>query len=160
MDRGEAGLAAGYVLRGLTAAQKISRPETLYGLHYSCGKAYQAAEDFPRALEQFRASVNLVESMRQNLRETRHREGFLGRKLSVYESMLEALWSLEPREAGAVSESFNTAEHMKARAFMDKLREARTASDEIPVKLLERKRLLEGRLSWLRETLDSADERP
>jgi tetratricopeptide (TPR) repeat protein len=147
----------------------------VYQVHHSRGQVLKALGEHSGAARHYRMALAEIENMRALLETSGQRSGFFAKKTTTYERLVEVLlaedlsrsmretkdkkWKME--NAGHLSsslfpfssggESFSVSERMKARSFLDEMASAKFLRGGVAPELMEKKRLLEARMKWLRE---------
>lgn len=88
---GKDSLAERNLRDGLSLAEQIHRPDTLWRAYYRLGKLQEAKGDDEKALENYQQAVASIEGMAGRLEGREDRQGFLGSKAEVYESLIHLL---------------------------------------------------------------------
>jgi CHAT domain-containing protein/Tfp pilus assembly protein PilF len=127
--------------KALTLSQNMSIHEikwrSLYGL------ANLSLPDQPRVAERLlRQAIEVIESIRSNIKIAQLKENFLFNKLMVYETLCRLL-----ADAGKISEAFEIAERSRARNFIDLLGNQRLSLNRnIDQKLYDQQATLKERI--------------
>lgn len=107
-------------LQQFTAADQIvpftNDPELGWRLAYARGLALEALQRDEDAVVALRAAVEIIESVRGQLREERFRAGYIENKYQVYVDLVRLLLKLN-----RVDDAFFFAEKLRARSYLDLL---------------------------------------
>jgi CHAT domain-containing protein len=105
--------------------------EILWEAYYGLGQCYEAQDDLSRAQSYYEKSINILERIRERISLDIFKIGFVRNKLSVYESSLNALFSLYSTcpSPASLDRLFKATEKAKARAFLEYLIDARADID-------------------------------
>jgi CHAT domain-containing protein/Tfp pilus assembly protein PilF len=118
--RGNHGGAMARYAQALRIAEAIEFPGIAWRLHYNRGKVHEKEREPEQAYQSYRAAIELIDSLRGQLKIEEFKVGFLHDKLDVYNRMVLLLLEL-----GRDEEAFEYAERAKSRAFLDLLGNAR-----------------------------------
>ena len=101
--------------------------DTIWESYYGLGQCLEKQGDPDKALEYFRKSVDVIDSIRSRIFLETFKTGFARNKLGVFDSLLNLLFRLSNADpSGArLEEMFIVVEKAKARAFLECLGEAR-----------------------------------
>ena len=106
--------------RGYASAQALAGddgdPELLWQIHYGRAQAYVQSGDKQAAIIQLKLSVQIIESVRDRLREERFQAGYIQDKYQVYIDLVRL-----QLDQGLTQDAFSTAERLRARSFMAQL---------------------------------------
>jgi tetratricopeptide (TPR) repeat protein len=139
-------------------SRRIGSAHGLFFARLALGEALRSLGRGGEALAELRQAASEMESLRAMLSEDSGRSDFLGSRLSIYEKMAGILLESPARPpsrgmeiSGNGAEAFAVSERMKARSFLDEMGAARFMRGGVPPGLMERRRLLEARMKWLKE---------
>lgn len=105
-----------YFLRAIQMAKGTSYDDVAWYSYYGLGNCFAANDNLQDAYQALQTSIRLVESVRNTLGSSRHKEFFFGKKLDVYNKMITLLIRMN-----RVAEAVEFAERARARAFLDML---------------------------------------
>jgi CHAT domain-containing protein/Tfp pilus assembly protein PilF len=97
-------------------AQAGTDPNLLWQIHYGRARVQIHAGDRHKAVAELKATVQIIESVRERLREDRFRAGYIHDKYQVYITLVQL-----QLELGLIKQAFSTAERLRARSFLDQL---------------------------------------
>ena len=95
-------------------------PDIAWRLHFGHGLALDRLGEQAAAIEELQSAVEIIESVRERLREERFRAGYLQDKDDVYTELVRL-----QLESGAAEAAFETAERLRARTFAEQVERAR-----------------------------------
>mgnify|MGYP001606568990 CR=1 FL=1 len=126
-------------------------PNLLWQIHYGIARAQIHAGERHKAIAELETAVQIIESVRERLREERFRAGYIQDKYQVYITLVQL-----QLELGLMKQAFSTAERLRARSFLDQLENGG------PVSRNEQERQVEfalrERIRQLQSTLDAENE--
>lgn len=144
---------------GLNAARLLDAPELVWSAHETLAGSEDVRGRAHAAQKHLQEAVAVIEGVRGALK-TEQRSGFLGVRLSPYQSLVELLLRQgagpEPRPAAASpdgereSRAFQVTEKMKARGFLDQIALVQLQRAGLSRELGERWAAIEARMHWLR----------
>ena len=102
--------------RAEAAAGTPADPDLAWQIHYGRGRALEAAGELPGAVGALQSAVEIIESVRERLREERFRAGWVEDKYRVYIDLARL-----QLELGRTEDAFSTAERLRARSFLTQL---------------------------------------
>jgi len=118
---GDSSLAAGAHRRARSsfdAALKLAPTDLLPALawraRFGRGRAMEAGEQLERALADYRAAVDIIESVRSRMTSARTRTGYLDDKRQVYSALVRLLLRL-----GRARAAFDAAERLRANGYVE-----------------------------------------
>jgi CHAT domain-containing protein len=88
--------------------------DLLWQIYFGQAKTYETLGDKAAAIDSLKQSVQLIESVRNRLREERFRSGYLQDKHQVYVELVRLLLEMDLAE-----EAFGTAERLRARSYAE-----------------------------------------
>jgi len=98
--------------------QGLGEPDIAWRLAYARGRALEALERPEEALDAYKKSVQMIETVRGRLQQERFRAGYIEDKQDVYMDLVRLLVVLEQP-----GEAFGYAEKLRARSYIDLLGE-------------------------------------
>jgi CHAT domain-containing protein/Tfp pilus assembly protein PilF len=98
------------------AQSRIGDPDLLWQIHLGRARAQEAIGNVTGATASLEAAVQLIEGVRDRLREPRFRSGYVEDKFEVYLELLR----LQLKQ-GRIGDAFSTAERLRARSFVEQL---------------------------------------
>ena len=121
-------------------------PNLLWQIHYGRARVQIHAGDRHKAIAELQVTVQIIESVRERLREDRFRAGYVQDKYQVYITLVQL-----QLELGLMQQAFSTAERLRARSFLDQLENSGPVSrneqeGQIEFALRERIRQLQSSL--------------
>jgi len=134
------------------AAGADGDPDLLWQLHYGRAQSLQQSGELRAAVRSMEASVAVIESVRERLREERFRAGWVEDKYQVYIDLVRL-----QLELGRTRDAFSTAERLRARSFLTQLDRGRPAAFE--GKDSPRETVLRERIRQLQSALDSEQKK-
>ena len=148
---------------GLSMAEQIHRPDTLWRAYYRLGKFQEAKGDDEKALLNYQQAVATIEGMAGLLEGREDRQGFLGSKAEVYESLIHLLLKFHRRrpEAGYEKSAMICCEKrrgLKRRGRFDSL--DKPFKDLKRQAYFDRQRLMRARLFKTEELLVREKNKP
>lgn len=99
-----------------TAIAKTGDPDLQWQIHFGRALAHKALGDKVAAIEELTAAVQLIESVRNRLREQRFRAGYVEDKYEVYVELVRL-----QLETGRTEDAFLSAERLRARNYSEQL---------------------------------------
>jgi CHAT domain-containing protein len=144
--RGVVNLAMEAYAKSLSMIKDGNHPELLWQVHYGKARAEIAQGEHEQALADLEASIRVIESVRERLREERFRAGYVQDKYEVYVALVRL-----QMELGLTKQAFSSAERLRARSFLDQFEQAGMAVNSgverhTEFALRERIRQLQGAL--------------
>jgi CHAT domain-containing protein/Tfp pilus assembly protein PilF len=116
---GEPDPALGHFREGSSLLAGLGEPEIAWQLAHGRGRALEALGRDEEAVAAYREAVQLIETVRERLREERFRSGYLEDKHEVYVDLSRLLVRLDRPD-----EAFSYAEKLRARSYLDLLSDA------------------------------------
>lgn len=121
-------------------------PNLLWQIHYGRARVQIHAGERHKAVAELEATVQIIESVRERLKEERFRAGYIQDKYQVYITLVQL-----QLELGLMQQAFSTAERLRARSFLDQLENSGPVSrneqeSQIEFALRERVRQLQSTL--------------
>ncbi len=134
-----------------TAQARIDDPDLLWQIQLGRARAQEAGGDPGGALLSLEAAVRLIEGVRDRLRESRFRSGYVEDKFEVYHELMR----LQLRQ-GRTADAFVTAERLRARSFVEQL----GGRASVPLSAIDRRREAElrERVRHLQQSLAETDD--
>jgi CHAT domain-containing protein/tetratricopeptide (TPR) repeat protein len=99
-----------------------SNPDLMWQVHYGRARALEDNSLREEAVSELKAAVQIIESVRERLREERFRAGYIQDKYQVYVDLVRL-----QLELGQTQKAFDTAERLRARSFLEQLESGRPA---------------------------------
>jgi CHAT domain-containing protein len=127
-------------------------PDLLWQLHYGRAQSLEQSGDLQAAVRSMEASVAVIESVRERLREERFRAGWVEDKYRVYIDLVRLQLELD-----RTRDAFSTAERLRARSFLTQLDRSRPAA--FGDKESQQEALLRERIRQLQSALDSEQKK-
>jgi len=115
-----------FFTRSLKLAMEINQPDGKWDAYYGLGLNFRKQKKYDLALAHYKKSIQIIEETRDRLKLEENKAGFMGGRSEVYEeliSLLIELHRMDPQQ-GHDRESFKICEKVKARAFLDQLKES------------------------------------
>jgi CHAT domain-containing protein/tetratricopeptide (TPR) repeat protein len=134
-----------------SAQARIGDPDLLWRVYFGRAKVQEAGGDAAAAIQSLEAAVNLIESVRGRLRETRFRSGYVEDKFEVYLELMR----LQLKQ-GSTEDAFSTAERLRARSFVEQV----GGRVSVPLSAADRRveAELRERVRRLQRSLDETDD--
>ena len=98
-------------------------PDLMWQVHYGRARALADNNRREQAVSELKTAVEIIESVRERLREERFRAGYIQDKYQVYVDLVRL-----QLELGRTQQAFETAERLRARSFLEQLESGRPAS--------------------------------
>lgn len=140
---------------GLELATAVSNRELLWRLYHGRGRALEALDRPEDALAAYQAAIEVIETLRGQIREEPFRAGFLEDKYEVYVDLVRLLLRL-----GRIEEAFFYVERSRARAYLDLLGNGSIRFSAEGQSLGDEERALRKRIEQLQKLLEQEGERP
>lgn len=166
LGAGDLGRAKNYYDMALELAISGRRDEVLWEVYFGLGKCMENMQQIRPALTYYRMSMDVIDSIRDNLALDLHRVGYFRDKFKVYESYLNLLFKSlsETHEEEEKWAFFYAVEKAKARTFIEGLKEneqtEKPENDEALRKLGEISKEISKSLSELTNPDFSEEKRP
>jgi len=119
LQTGEPSQALEHFLEGSGLLPGLGEPEIAWQLAHGRGKALEALGRDEEAAAAYREAVQLIETVRERLREERFRSGYVEDKYEAYVDLSRLLLRMDRPE-----EAFSYAEKLRARSYLDLLSKA------------------------------------
>ncbi len=134
-----------------SAGARIGDPELLWQIHFGRARAQEASGDVGAAVASLEAAIELIESVRGRLRESRFRSGYLEDKFEVYLELMRL-----QLQQGKTADGFATAERLRARSFVEQL----GGRASVPLSAVDQRREAElrERVRRLQQALENTKE--
>jgi tetratricopeptide (TPR) repeat protein/CHAT domain-containing protein len=116
LELSDYGQAIDYLEQALHLAAELGRMDLEQILHWDFGRAYRALEQPEAALSHYESAIEIVESIRDSVRDEELRQAYFDSLRSLYEEYLELLLELGQNE-----HTILVAERLRARTFLDSL---------------------------------------
>lgn len=136
----------------LAIDQTTMPPRIVWEANSGLATAYGQLGQRDKAREHYQSAVAKMESTRANLGGEVEKAGFFQDKVAVYKNLITLLVNAPAKEirSGDSAVAFNYVERARARAFLDKLAEARVeVTENTTPDLLKRQQELQQRISQL-----------
>ena len=153
--REQPGQAVGLYQEGLGLATSVSNPELIWRLHHGHGRALEALDRAEEALAAYRAAIEVIETLRGQIREEPFRAGFMEDKHEVYADLIRLLLRL-----GRTDEAFLYVERSRARAYLDLLGNGGIRFRSNGHGLGDEERVLRKKIEQLQKLLQQEQDRP
>jgi CHAT domain-containing protein len=128
-------------------------PDLMWQVHYGRARTLTGRNQREAAVAELKAAVEVIESVRERLREDRFRTGYIQDKYQVYVDLVQL-----QLELGRTQKAFDTAERLRARSFLEQLERGRPAGKSRQQDLEEY--ALRERIRQLQAALDEENEMP
>jgi CHAT domain-containing protein/Tfp pilus assembly protein PilF len=114
-----------YYQRVIDLASEIKGKKVLWEAYFEIANAYKNQNQLPAALENYRKSISVIESIRSSINLEELKATYLGsdKRIDVYYNLIDLFIRLydETHQAGYAADAFRTLEGAKARAFLDSI---------------------------------------
>jgi len=131
----------------LKIQREIGDLDGIYGSSWGMGNSYRNLKKYTEAIDSYIMAIDTLEQIRGDITTEEYKTSFMENKMEVYEELIELLMEMEREE-----EAYDYMERARSRAFLDMLATRSFALEgEMDEELLERERVLQGRISALRE---------
>ncbi len=148
---------------GMKIARDIGRSETSWRGHYRLGRLHEKQDNEEQALKEYEEAVAIIEGMVPLLESREDREGFLGSKIEVYDTLIQLLFKLHRRHPRAeyMTEALAYGEKLrglKRRQRLDQLE--RPFQDLTRQAFFDRQRRMRAKIRRVEERLAEERARP
>ena len=110
----DAAKALGHFAEAERTLESAPDPELAWRIAFGRGQTQEAAKKDEEAVAAYRRAVEIIEDLRNQLREERYRSAYLENKFQVYVALVQLLLKL-----GRPEEAFRYSEKLRARSFLD-----------------------------------------
>jgi len=151
-----------YYQRAIDLALEIKGGQILWEAYLELAKAYSKQKELKKALNSYKNSISIIESIRSQIKLEDLKASYLGtdKRIVAYHNLIDLLVTLhksEP-EKGYDRQAFNYLERAKARAFLDRLEVSQVnISNGIDYKLINQEKELMKEISKLYTKLLATD---